>query len=391
MGERAATQRGNLGDADEAPARLLNLTKAQVWGILFLVYTALFVLFFGYHYLDDLSREHRGTFGIKFLEESTGVYTVLLLLPLILRAARFYLFGVKSWAARIGLHALSAVLFSAAHTTLMGLSRWLLAPLVGLGHYDYGIMLFRYPMEMSNDLIGFTTIVFVYYFFERLRMAQARELATAELQTKLAKAQLENLRLQLQPHFLFNTLNTISSVMYEDVRAADAMLTQLSDLLRLTLRTASAHEISLAQELQITRLYLAIMQKRFEDKVRVNYEVDAGLENSLVPQLILQPLVENSLRHGLKESGAGIDITIGARRENGSLILQVVDTGAGLGEQGAEAAMNRGLGLANIRGRLQQLYGSGQEFSIANRPAGGAQVTLRFPFQSAEQAAPVAG
>src|SRR5690348_6613926 len=276
MGEGTARDRANF-DGDEAPARLLNLTKAQVWGILFLVYTALFVLFFGYHYLDDLSREHRGTFGIKFLEESTGVYTVFLLLPLILRAARFYLFGVKRWASRIGLHAVAAMAFSVAHTTLMGLSRWLIAPLVGLGHYDYGIMLFRYPMEMSNDLIGFTTIVFVYYFFERLRMAQARELATAELQTKLAKAQLENLRLQLQPHFLFNTLNTISSVMYEDVRAADAMLTQLSDLLRLTLRTASAHEISLAQELQITRLYLAIMQKRFEDKVRVNYEVDAGL------------------------------------------------------------------------------------------------------------------
>lgn len=389
MGEPAAGERANHG-GDEAPTRLLNLTKAQVWGILFLVYTGLFVLIFGYHYLDDLSREHRGTFGIKFLEESTGVYTVFLLLPLVLRASRFYLFGVKSWAGRIGLHAVSAVLFSVAHTTLMGVSRWLIAPLVGLGHYDYGIMLFRYPMEMSNDLIGFTTIVFVYYFFERLRMAQARELATAELQTKLARAQLENLRLQLQPHFLFNTLNTISSVMYEDVRAADAMLTQLSDLLRLTLRTASAHEISLAQELQITRLYLSIMQQRFEDKLRVNFEVDAGLEDSMVPQLILQPLVENSLRHGLKESGAGIDITIGARRENGNLILHVADTGAGLGEEGEDAALNRGLGLANIRGRMQQLYGSGQAFSIANRSAGGAQVTLRFPLHLAEQATPVA-
>lgn len=383
MGESAAGKRANFGSGDEAPARLLNLTKAQVWGILFLVYTALFVLFFGYHYLDDLSRERPGTFGIKFLEESTGVYTVLLLLPLILRAARFYLFDVKSWAARVGWHALSAVVFSAAHTTLMGLSRWLIAPVVGLGHYDYGIMLFRYPMEMSNDLIGFTTIVFVYYFFERLRMAQARELATAELQAKLAKAQLENLRLQLQPHFLFNTLNTISSVMYEDVRAADVMLTQLSDLLRLTLRTASAHEISLSQELQITRLYLGIMQKRFEEKLRVNYEVDAGLEDSLVPQLILQPLVENSLRHGLQESGGGIDITIGARRENGSLILHVADTGAGLGANGG-GAITQGLGLANIRGRLEQLYGEGQEFSIANRASGGAEVTLRFPLRAAE-------
>jgi two-component system, LytTR family, sensor kinase len=208
------------------------------------------------------------------------------------------------------------------------------------------------------------------------------------LQTKLAKAQLENLRLQLQPHFLFNTLNTISSVMYEDVRAADAMLTQLSDLLRLTLRTASSHEIVLSQELQITRLYLEIMQKRFEDKLRVSYAVDPGLENSLVPQLILQPLVENSLRHGLQESGAGIEISIGAHRDNGSLVIQVLDTGAGIGEQSADMALGRGFGLANIRGRLEQLYGSGQEFSIVNRASGGAEVTLRFPFHVAEAPAP---
>jgi LytS/YehU family sensor histidine kinase len=216
-------------------------------------------------------------------------------------------------------------------------------------------------------------------------------LAAAELQTKLAEAQLENLRLQLQPHFLFNTLNTISSVMYEDVRAADAMLTQLSDLLRLTLRTASSHEILLSQELHITRLYLAIMQKRFEDKLRVTYSVDPGLDNSLVPQLILQPLVENSLRHGLKEIGAGIDISIGVRRENGSLVLEVADTGAGLGQQTTDAILNRGLGLANIRGRLEQLYGAGQAFSIANRASGGAEVTLRFPFHLAEQPSPIAG
>jgi two-component system LytT family sensor kinase len=190
--------------------------------------------------------------------------------------------------------------------------------------------------------------------------------------------------LQLQPHFLFNTLNTISSVMYEDVSAADAMLTQLSELLRLTLRTATSHEIPLAQELEITRLYLQIMQKRFESNLRVTYAVDAALENSLVPQLILQPLVENSLRHGLKDGGAGIDISIGARRENGSLILKVADTGAGIGAQGADVAMSHGVGLANIRGRLEQLYGTDQEFWIANREAGGAEVTLKVPFHVAE-------
>jgi len=370
---RAARERGVLG-----------LTRAQGWGILFLVYTALFVLFFGYHYLDDLSRQRPGTFAVRFLEEFTGVYTVFLILPFVLRVADFYLFKVKGWVRQVAFHLAAAVGFSFVHTSLMGISRWIIAPLIGLGTYDYGIMRFRYPMEFSNDLMGYTVIVLVYYFFERLRIAQAQQLAAAELQAKLAQAQLENLRLQLQPHFLFNTLNTISSVMYEDVPAADAMLTQLSELLRLTLRTANSHEIPLAQELEITRLYLQIMQKRFESNLRVTYSVDAELENSLVPQLILQPLVENSLRHGLKDGGAGIDISIGARRENGSLILQVADTGTGFGAQVGEAAMNRGVGLANIRGRLEQLYGSEQEFAIANRPAGGAEVTLRVPFHLEE-------
>jgi two-component system LytT family sensor kinase len=380
MAMRPNTNRSRQLNHDTQQTRVLGLTRAQGWGILFLVYTAIFVLIFSYRYLDDLSRERPGTFTVRFLEEFTGVYTVFLVLPLVLRVADFYLFRVRGWVRQVAFHLAGAVAFSFVHTSLMAVSRWIAAPLIGLGSYNYGIMRFRYPMELSNDLMGYTVIVLVYYFFERLRIAQAQQLAAAELHAKLAQAQLENLRLQLQPHFLFNTLNTISSVMYEDVHSADAMLTQLSDLLRLTLRTANSHEIPLAQELEITRLYLQIMQKRFEENLRVTYSVDAALENSLVPQLILQPLVENSLRHGLKDGGAGIDISIGARRENGSLILKVADTGAGLGTQGAEAAMNRGVGLANIRGRLEQLYGADQEFAIANRPAGGAEVTLRVPF-----------
>lgn len=366
---------------------ILSLSRKQIWMLLFLLYTGIFLLMFGYHYLDDLSRGRPGTFAVRFLEESTGVYSVLLILPLVLRVARYCLFQVKGVVRQFAVHVPTAIAFSLAHTTLMAVSRWIISPLVGMGPYDYGIMVYRYPMEMSNDFIGYTTIVLIYYFYLRMRMAQAQQLAAAELQTKLAKAQLDNLRLQLQPHFLFNTLNTISSVMYEDVRAADAMLTQLSDLLRLTLRTASSHEILLSQELQITRLYLEIMQRRYEDKLRVSYAVDPGLENTLVPQLILQPVVENSLRHGLQESGTGIDIAIVAHRDNGRLVIQVADSGTGIGTASADAVLGRGLGLANIRGRLEQLYGAGQEFSIANGASGGAEVTLRFPFHEAPSTA----
>lgn len=362
------------------------LSAARVWSVLFLIYTVICISELEYRYLDDLSRQHAGTFGRRLLEESTGVYSVFLLLPFILLFARYYLFECRGWVRRVAWHVSGAIVFSFLHTTIMALSRHILAPLVGLGPYDYGIMSYRYAMEFSNDFVSYTITVLAYYSFERYRLAQAEKLAAAELQTRLAQAQLENLRLQLQPHFLFNTLNTISAVMYEDVRAADAMITQLSELLRLTLRASRAHEIPLAEELEITRLYMDLMQKRFENKLRVTYLIDPSLNNLLVPQLILQPLLENSLRHGMKAGGTTMELSVSARRENGSLILQVSDTGAGLEETDPSGVFGRGVGLSNIRDRLAQLYGEEQQFSIANRPSGGAEVTLRVPLRIGSQA-----
>ena len=370
----------------EFTARPTRWPRALTWTVLFLLYTGIAVLMTGYRYLDDVTRQIPGTFPRRALEEGTGVYSVFLMLPLVFLFAQKYLFERKGWL-RLGiLHVGGAVVFSAAHTSMMAISRHFLAPLIGLGEYDYGIMKYRYPMEFSNDLIGFTVIVGLYSFYQRLRIAQAQQLAAAALQTKLAQAQLENLRLQLQPHFLFNTLNTISSVMYEDVRAADAMITQLGELLRLTLQASRAHEIPLAEELEITRLYLDLMQKRFENKLRVKYEIEASLNETLVPQLILQPLLENSLRHGMKSGSGTMELSIAAHRENGSLILQVCDTGSGLGETGPDGVFGRGLGLSNIRDRLAHLYGDRQQFTICNRPGGGAAVTLRVPLRTSGRA-----
>jgi two-component system, LytTR family, sensor kinase len=375
-----------LAGVDPVPqVRPEPLPRARVWLVLFLIYTGIAILLTGYRYLDDLSRNRTGTFAIRTLEEVTGVYTAFVLLPLVFCLADMYLFRAKrlSWIAIGFWHLAAGIAFSLAHTSLMAITRQIISPLVGLGRYDYGIMFYRYPMELSNDLVGFTSIVCLYYYFRKFRLAQAQQLAAAQLKTKLAEAQLENLRLQLQPHFLFNTLNTISSVMYEDVRAADQMVTQLSDLLRLTLRASRTHEILLADELKITQLYLDLMQKRYEEKLRVQYAIDAALNDSLVPQLILQPLLENALRHGMKASGEAIDICVEAHRENENLVLKIADTGTGFGPADPATAFGRGVGLSNIRDRLAQLYGENQNFSIANRASGGAEVTLRLPYRTA--------
>jgi two-component system, LytTR family, sensor kinase len=357
----------------------MRLPPVVTWAILFLLTTVLGALSLFYRYLDDLARGRGGTFPQRLLEQATGVYAAFVLLPLVFRVARVYLFERRGWLRRGLALLVAAVAFSLLHTSMMALSRQLLFPAFGLGRYDYGLLRYRYPMELSNYLGLFAMIVVLYYFFTRLRLAQEQQLATAELQAKLAEAQLDNLRLQLQPHFLFNTLNTISSVMYEDVHAADAMLTQLADLLRLTLRTSRSPEIPLAEELQITRLYLDLMQKRFEGKLHVAYAIDPGLAGSLVPQLVLQPLVENSLRHAWKPDGAGMDIWLAAALDDGHLVLRVSDSGVGLGARRPDELLGRGLGLSNIQRRLDRLYGSEQQLSIANRVGGGAEVTLRLP------------
>jgi LytS/YehU family sensor histidine kinase len=272
--------------------------------------------------------------------------------------------------------------FSVADTTLMGISRSLLAPLFGLGPYHYGNMLFRYPMELSFHVIAYCVMVGGIYVVDFYRESRNRQLATAELETQLAQAQLQNLRLQLQPHFLFNALNTISSVMHEDVQRADSMLAQLSDLLRSTLRAADSHEVPLEEELQLLRSYLGIMQARFGEQLTVDFAVEPALSQALVPQLILQPLVENSIRHGREAGSSQLDVRICARRENGRLTLQVSDNGPGIAEL-EKGGWRKGVGLSNTEERLEGMYGQDHQLLLENSRSGGLTVTMKLPLRMA--------
>src|SRR5262250_903861 len=201
------------------------------------------------------------------------------------------------------------------------------------------------------------------------------------METRLAQAQLQNLQLQLQPHFLFNALNTISSVMYEDVKRADAMLAQLSDLLRRTLRHSNAQQVPLEEEIDTVRMYLRIMQERFGDDLRVEITVDPDVAQVLVPQLLLQPLVENSIRHAAGTSP--LQVTVRAARDEGDLLLRVSDNGPGICNMPSES----GVGLSNTAGRLAALYGERHKLSFANEPSGGLTITLRIPIVIAEASA----
>lgn len=348
----------------DQPMRLL-----RRYGLPFLLFTAIGLLFFSYHYLDDLARGQHGTFLQRFIEEMTGAYTVLPLFPFILWFARRF-----PWQAQI----LGALVYTAAHTTLMAVSRAILFPLAGLGRYDYGIMSYRYPMEASHDMIVYAVLLGLIYYYDRAQRARQAQVEAARLQTELAQAKLENLRLQLQPHFLFNALNAISSVMYEDVRKADAMLARLSEFLRIVLTTSDAPEITLDEELQIERLYVDVMKARLENGLHLQIDADPDARLARVPPLILQPLIENSIRHGMADARGELAIAISAVRNGTALEVRVRDNGAGMGT----GAPVFGHGLTNVQSRLTHLHGTAAQLRIAQLEPHGAEACLSLPLRT---------
>ncbi|MGH7449774.1 MAG: sensor histidine kinase [bacterium] len=210
------------------------------------------------------------------------------------------------------------------------------------------------------------------------------ELRAAELQGQLAQAQLQALKMQLQPHFLFNTLNAIAALVRKNEnKAATDMLAGLSDLLRLTLENAGAQEVSLKQEIDFLERYLDIERLRFADRLHVRLQIAPETLEARVPNLILQPLVENAIRHGIAPRSTPGLIEIKAERENGRLCLQVKDNGPGM----PPGQLTRsGVGLSNTRARLERLYGVNQSFVFNNAPEGGAVVALEIPFALARAA-----
>ncbi len=208
-----------------------------------------------------------------------------------------------------------------------------------------------------------------------------------ERETSLANARLESLRLQLQPHFLFNTLNTISGLVHTEPDRADTVVTALSDLLRLTLETSGERELPLREELRLVEAYLAIMQARFEDRVRARIEIAPDVRDALLPAFLLQPLVENAVHHGLEPLPAGGTVTVRAQRDGDRLKIEVCDDGAGLDPA---ASRREGVGLGNTRARLRALHGERASLDLRPAPDGarGCIVAVTLPYRSSPASSP---
>lgn len=228
-------------------------------------------------------------------------------------------------------------------------------------------------------MIYWVTLVVAHasYYYRGLREGETK---AAQLTTQLAQAQLQALKMQIHPHFLFNTLNSIAALLHKDVETADIMIARLGDFLRLTLKRSDAQTIRFGQELEFLKCYLDIERTRFQDRLVVEMDVEPQTLEVTVPNLILQPIVENAIRHGIARQTTAGRISIRAFKKNGRLIMQVEDNGPGLKRNGdSNVASPGGIGLDNTRARLKQFYGDDYGLEIANSSERGVIVTLDVP------------
>lgn len=342
-----------------------------------------FVLRFAYLWLDDLVRDAQGTMPTRFVEEATGAFGAFVLSWMLFAAWRAApLRGAAAWRRLPGYVALGLVL-STLNTSFMWASREALFPLLGLGDYDYGRMPLRYLMEAPGALLGTAATVGMLALIDEVLRRRARAHAAAELERTLLATRLQNLRLRLQPHFLFNALNTIAATVHEDAAKADALIGQLSDLLRASLAGDETRQVTLAEELDLLRAYIALMQARFGERLHVELDIDPDAEPVLVPPFLLQPMVENAVRHGGLEQRGHAAVRLGVRRTGDSLALVVEDDGPGMPEGRESEALAAGHGLSSTARRLELLHGGAARIVAGNRSGGGFAVHVTIPAMTA--------
>jgi two-component system LytT family sensor kinase len=279
-------------------------------------------------------------------------------------------------ARSTGVYVLTGIGFFVAS----GVLEWVLGLATGMAtvRQFWSTLLFECLATRVLAYLAIVTLGRTAYYFGLYR---TRQLHASELETRLARTHLQVLKMQLQPHFLFNTLNAVAELVHTDPDAADLMITRLGRLLRLSLDNAGHQVVPLRQEIDFLRVYLEIEQVRFQDRLQVVWDVAPETLEAAVPTLLWQPVLENAIRHGVTPLPGRGRIVIASRREGDELVLEIRDNGSGLP---AGPAPREGVGLRNIRERVNQLYGSGAVFSLAPAPGGGTVATLRLPFSPCE-------
>lgn len=355
-------------------------TLARWWLLSFVVWTGICVLSVTQHCLSAVQAGRPADWLETFAGWLPGFHVRALLSPFVLWLSARWLLNEHPWRRGL-LHAGSSVLFAliyaGLHTLVIGLfwphaSLWRLFQKILLG-------------DLTNGILAYWAVLLVGHALAFYVGFRERDLAAARLDARLRAAELETLRMQLNPHFLFNTLNTIGVLMKEDIGDAGRLLVRLSDLLRSVLANTSAQQTVLRQELAWLDNYLEIERSRFGDRLHVERHVDPEALDATVPAFLLQPIVENAIRHGIALRAAPGTVTISAARSGEQLLLEVADDGQGWPDEGAvrRGGTDRGIGLGNTRARLEKLYGARQQLLLGTGPTGGAAVRITIPFTTA--------
>lgn len=287
-----------------------------------------------------------------------------------------------SWPRAIVAHLGCGVLVASVHVVAYATWTWFAAPLddKSSGWRDGVQSLFI--RGFSWDLFCYAAIATAHYAIDNARRFREGQVRASQLETQLAQAQLDALRMQLHPHFLFNTLNAITALIREDPRGAEEMVTRLSELLRLALDKSDVQQIPLRDELDFVRKYLEIQRVRFGDRLDVSLNVAPETLDVAVPTFVLQPVIENAVRYGLSSEEKRCHVRVIAGIADRALLIEVHDSGPGLGGD-ADKPVREGIGISNTRARLHQLYGARARFELRNASPIGCVVSIHIPMISA--------
>jgi two-component system, LytTR family, sensor kinase len=318
----------------------------------------------------------------KLLALNLGLwYVPALLMPAVVWAARRFPFDEGQTVRAIAAHAVGALTFAAANFVALTGVRFLLWTDGGKWSGASWSQYFQRRIfeQLDWSLMVYGVIVGVSHAIAYYHESQERKLKAAQLETRLVEARLKTLEAELHPHFLFNTLHAISTLVHRDPENADRMISRLSDLLRITFDRSGEPKVSLKEEIEFLQKYLDIEQTRFQDRLTVSVKVDPEALDGEVPRMILQPLVENAIKHGIAGRNGGDHVRITVGREGERLWMQVRDNGGGLQTRTLKA-LRTGVGLSNTRARLDCLYGRHYRLEFSDRN-GGLSVLIEIPFQ----------
>jgi two-component sensor histidine kinase len=351
---------------------LKNLQMWRIGLIIFGAYTALLLVNLPSVYYFNAQRQQPTDWWILTAGIVWGMYLWVFITPFILWAGNVFRIARPKLWRNVLIHLIVAILIGLVRPAIENFGLWMFG-LSSLEAFQTELLkTATYVRSITGAIVTYPSIIGIQHAYFYFRESQERAF-------RLQQAELQMLKMQLNPHFFFNTLNAISALMYRSPKQADRMIIQLGDMFRIALKKDKMQEVALKEELDFLEAFLQIHQTLMGKRLQIEWQIEPETLDAFVPNLILQPLAENAIQHGLAPLEAGGRITISAARCNGNLLLQVCDDGQGFIHQTGNK--NGGIGLSNTRARLENLYGKEQKFSINESSDGGVIVKIEIPFR----------